>query len=94
MEIKFDKSIYPKIAVLSGLSYFSELITADIYEDDKYIVTKIKSINDNCSDKIIDNLYKYILQISIRHFISEKHKTEREFIIGRALYGSCLEETK
>ena len=76
---------------MSGLSFFDDTISFNIKEDENDLIvhiTKIKS-NDN---ELIDKIHNYILQLSIRQIISEKNRVEREFIIGRALYGSCLEE--
>lgn len=94
MKLKYDKNIYPKTAVLAGVSYYSDLLSATITETDNFIELDnfcYKDIHLKEED-ILKILNKYILQIATRHIIADKNKTERELIIGRALYGSCLEE--
>lgn len=90
MKLELDTNVYPKSAILSTFSYFSDVVETVLSEENSVIYANLNFIYKD--EDIIKDIYRHLLQTAMRHIIAEKTKEERELIIGRALYGSCLEE--
>lgn len=87
-----DGNIFCHEAILKASYLFSDDYYVNIFGNNNGKVTiEIESKTDIQDDAIDKKFKNELLAQMLRYRLSEKHKAERELIIGRALYSTCIE---
>jgi len=89
--LEMQKSLYPKEVLIYSIKYSPQVVSFQIDESKPDIfIFSIVSRSENFED--FQNHVMERVQFSyLRYEISQKTRTERELIIGRALYRSCTQ---
>jgi len=89
---EIQKSSYPKEVLLHSIKYSPQVVSFEIDETTKPDIYICSVVSKFMSNK---DLYNHIMEriyfSYLRFEISQRNQTERELIIGRSLYRSCVQ---
>lgn len=87
--LKFDKSIYPKIALLKAAYNFTDRAFVHLDSDEKfyYVNCEAKNVEDTVCEKEFLN---ELLAQSVRHEVYLQTKDIRELLMARAMATSVV----
>ena len=89
--LSIAKNTYPLEVLIYSIKYSPRIISFEIDDSSSvesflfFILTDIENFND-LKNHVMERIYFSFL----RYEISQRTQTERELIVGRALYRSCV----
>jgi His-Xaa-Ser system protein HxsD len=87
----FDEALYPKTAVLKAAYHFTDRAYVYIQHEGTNFLVELKP--KDCKDEILDDKFKNeLLAQVVRYEIFLQTKEIREFIVGRAMASTILED--
>ena len=92
MELKYNKQLYPKEAVIKAAYSFTDTYYIHIDADlNYYIINIIPKVSNNADDisKLFDN--ELLTQVA-RFYVANRTKTVRELILARAFASTVIED--
>lgn len=92
MTFKFNKEIYPQMAIEKASYFFVDDYFVMIDSDDKYFLVELKPKNGTVKEKPVEDFQNEVLAQVNRYKISKETKNIRELIVGRALASTMIDK--
>ena len=90
-ELKFNKELYSKVALIKAAYNYTDTAYLHLDADEKYYYVTIESKNSECGIKE-DDFVNEILAQSVRHEVFLQTKNIRELLLARAMATSIVLE--
>ena len=92
-ELKFNKELYSKIALIKAAYNYTDIAYLHLDADEKYYYVSIESKNMECEINE-DDFINEILAQSVRHEVYLQTKNIRELLLARAMATSVVIENE
>ena len=93
MELRYNRELYPKIAVLKAAYSFTDDCYIHIDMDNNNYIVDIEQKNQKSDEDIGHRFDNEMLAQSARYHISEQTKNIRELIMSRAFASTVINNT-
>lgn len=91
MDYRFNKDLYPKVAIIKASYFFSDNFYISLDCDEKYFLVKMEPKNGAADADVEKEFVNEVLAQTNRYLISTSTKNIRELIVGRALASTMID---
>lgn len=91
MQYKFNKSLYPKEAIVKAAYFFTDRFYVTLDTDETYYHVTLAPKTEDVSPDVEKEFTNEVLAQANRHLIASSTRHIRELIVGRALASTMID---
>ena len=91
MDYRFNKTLYPKAAIIKASYFFADRFYITLDADESYFLVTLEPKNEAEAPDVEKEFTNEVLAQTNRYMISAATKNIREMIVGRALASTLID---